>query len=137
MAKHARFDEGMNDLPFEDIPPNVQHLVRSRHGEPLPVEDDEATVNEFEFKLNPFDETITKTLKVTSRDSSFGLELATDPLYNRAYVVDVKNRSSAQRMFSTIKAARNKIKGAFIVSIDGEQVFTVHRRQTGIHGRRR
>jgi hypothetical protein len=27
ITKHALFDEGMNDLPFNDIPLNIQHLT--------------------------------------------------------------------------------------------------------------
>ena len=31
-ATHARFDEGMNDVPINKIPPNVQLLQRSEYG---------------------------------------------------------------------------------------------------------
>ena len=33
IASHAKFDEGMNDLPIDQIPPNVQHLQRSELGQ--------------------------------------------------------------------------------------------------------
>ena len=124
IAKHARFDEGMNDLPFDSIPPNVHHLVRSRQGDPFPPESKASTVAEFHFTTNPFSHTLSRTLKVSDRDSSFGLNLATDELYNRAFVADIKNRSSAAHLFSSLRATRNKIRGAYIVSIDGEPVFT-------------
>ena len=32
IANHARFDEGMNDLPIADLPPNVRHLMRVDDG---------------------------------------------------------------------------------------------------------
>ena len=124
LAKHARFDEGMNDLPFNAIPPNVQHLMRSKQGETVPPEPRESSVDQFEFTANPFAHTLSKTLKVTRRDSSFGMELAEDVLSNRAYVQEIKEKSSASRLFSSIKATRNKIRGAYIVSIDGERVFS-------------
>ncbi|KAG7360930.1 hypothetical protein IV203_036029 [Nitzschia inconspicua] len=38
IAKHAQFDEGMNDLPIESIPPNVQYLLRSLYGQRFPSE---------------------------------------------------------------------------------------------------
>ena len=124
IAKHARFDEGMNDLPFESIPPNVQHLTRVRQGEPLPAETQESVIDEFHFVTNPFSHTLSKVMKVKGRDSSFGLDVDTDVLYNRAYVSDVKQSSSAAGLFSSLKATRNKIRGAYIVSIAGEEVFT-------------
>jgi len=36
IAKHVRFDEGMNDLPPDLVPPNVVHLQRTQNGEPKP-----------------------------------------------------------------------------------------------------
>jgi hypothetical protein len=38
IAFHARFDEGMNDLPLALLPPNVQHLQRVHNGNPIPAE---------------------------------------------------------------------------------------------------
>jgi hypothetical protein len=37
IAKHARFDEGLNDLPFGEIPPNVQHLRAYNRVNPFPL----------------------------------------------------------------------------------------------------
>ena len=36
IATHARFDEGMNDLPVTDMPPNVSHLLRTDDGNAVP-----------------------------------------------------------------------------------------------------
>jgi hypothetical protein len=125
MAKHARFDEGMNDLPFDQIPPNVQHLMRSQHGAPVPPESQESSVAAFEFTNNPFSHTISCTLKPQARDNvTFGMEIATDILSQRAYLRDIKKNSSTSRLFSSHKATTNKIRGAYIVSIDGQRVFT-------------
>ena len=49
LAKHAQFDEGMNDLPFDAIPPNVQHLMQSQEGNTIPPEPHESSVDLFEF----------------------------------------------------------------------------------------
>jgi len=38
IAKHVHFDEGMNDLPPDLVPPNVVDLQRAQNGEPLPAE---------------------------------------------------------------------------------------------------
>ena len=124
IAKHARFDEGMNDLPFDSIPPNVQHLTRVRQGKPLPKDMKESSLDNFVFNANPFSYTMSKTMLVRDRDEAFGFEFGTDKLTNRAYVAEVKKKSSAERICSSWKATRNQIRGAYFVRIDGEKVFT-------------
>ena len=114
----------MNDLPFVDIPPNVQHLTRARDGKGLEEDTNETSMDEFEFTSNPFSHTISRTMRVCDRDSSFGFELGTDKLTDRAYVAEVKQKSSAEKLFSSRKATRNKIRGAYFVRIDNERVFT-------------
>eukprot|EP00980_Cylindrotheca_fusiformis_P020907 scaffold7928_cov68-Cylindrotheca_fusiformis.AAC.1 len=49
IAKHARFDEGMNDLPLDQVPPNVTHLQRTQLGEEMPMEMHETTVPLFDI----------------------------------------------------------------------------------------
>ena len=51
-ATHLRYDEGMNDLPFEEIPPNVQHLQRKEDGNRLPLEKDFQNTQQLHFLLN-------------------------------------------------------------------------------------
>ena len=124
IAKHARFDEGMNDLPMDSATPNVDHLQRTQHGEPFPAETAESTIDEFHFTANPFAHTLTKHMPVRCQNPTFGLTVATDALFNRAYVSDVTDKSSAARMFSSVKAARNKIRGAYIVRVNATPIFT-------------
>jgi len=80
IAKHVRFDEGMNDLPPNLVPPNVVHLQRTQNGEPLPAETEETSVDQFTFHLNPFSYTMVKGVQVTDDDPSYGLMLASDEL---------------------------------------------------------
>ena len=82
VVKHAHFDEGMNDLPFDEILPNVQHLMQSKDGNTIPPEPRESSIDQFEFTANPFAHMLSKTLKVTDHDSSFGMEIAEDELSN-------------------------------------------------------
>ena len=124
LAKHARFDEGMNDLPFSDTPPNVQHLMRSNNGAEFPAETAESSVEEFTFTNNPFSHTISRTLKAGGKDETFGMEIATDELSNRAFVSHIKPNSRASKLFSSLKATNNKIRYAYIDSINGLSVFT-------------
>ena len=124
IAKHVRFDEGMNDLPFEDIPPNVQHLQRIQMGVPIPAETEDTTIDEFAFFTNPFSNTITKKAKVQCQNPTLGITVGTDALLNRAYISDIKQNSSAARLFSSYKATCNKIRGAYIVKINDSPIFT-------------
>ena len=78
------------------------------------------------FCVQSFFHTLSKKLDASTNghDPSFGFDIATDELYNRAYISDVADKSCAAKMLSSRKAARNKIRGAYIVFIDGERVFT-------------
>ena len=123
VATHARFDEGMNDLPIDQIPPNVQLLQRSEYGKRLPAEEDEVDIPEFSLFHSPFSKTIKKTLRNKCDDKTYGINVASDQVNNRAFVHEIFNRSSAHKMFSTQKALKNII-GAYIVSIDNKPIFT-------------
>ena len=70
MASHVRFDEGMNDLPIDAIPPNVQHLQRSEFGKTYPEESVETSINEFHLYRNPFSETLEKTAGIETLQTS-------------------------------------------------------------------
>jgi hypothetical protein len=82
ITKHARFDEGVNDCPFEDIPPNVQHLQRVQEGEKFPPEDEDVSVEKFTAFTNPLSHTTTESLRVPAFNKSptFGFDLLTDTL---------------------------------------------------------
>jgi len=104
IAKHVRFDEGRNDLPPNLVPPNVVHLQRTQNGEPLPAKAEETLVDQFTFHLNPFSYTMVKGVQVTDDDPSYGLSLASDELNHRAYVTDVKENSTTDKMYATHKS---------------------------------
>jgi len=123
IAKHVRFDEGMNDLPPDPVPPNVVHLQRTQNGEPLPAKVEETSVDQFTFHLNPFSYNMVKGVQVTDDDTSYGLTLASDELNHRAYVTDVKENSTADKMHATHKSTLKNVKGAYLVGINGKRVF--------------
>ena len=70
IAKHVRFDEGVNDLPPDLVPPNVVNLQHAQNGEPLPAKVEETSVNQFTFHLNPFSYTMMKGVQVTDDNPS-------------------------------------------------------------------
>jgi len=123
ITKHVRFDEGMNDLPPNLVRPNVVHLQRVQNGEPLPAETEETSVDQFTFHLNPFSYAMVKGVQVTDDDPSYALTLASDELNHRAYVTDVKENSTADKMYATHKSTLKNVKGAYLVGINGKRVF--------------
>jgi hypothetical protein len=60
----SRLQSMPDDLPFGEIPPNVQHLQRVQSGEPFPAEPDATSVDEFTSFVNPFAHTLTESLRV-------------------------------------------------------------------------
>ena len=52
LASHVWFDEGMNDLPMEDTPLNVQHLQRVDNGQPLTKEQNFVSSSHLECYLS-------------------------------------------------------------------------------------
>ncbi|GAX10430.1 hypothetical protein FisN_21Lu161 [Fistulifera solaris] len=125
IAKHVRFDEGMNDLPTDQIPPNVIHLQRTQNGDPLPSEPSECSVSTFYFRNSPFAATLTLDVPVKCRGRTLGFQLARDELNNRVYIRDIVSKSSAAQLHSSLKAAKNTLRGAYITSVGEHTVFTV------------
>jgi hypothetical protein len=124
IAFHARFDEGMNDLPLEAIPPNVQHLHRMQAGDPIPADTVSATITPFGFHLTPFLSERDVTVKVKCSDPTFGFRILSDSTSNRAYVSEILPRTSSATMCSSPKATSRKYKGSFLTAINDSPVFT-------------
>ena len=77
-TNHVCFDEGMNDLPSNLIPPNQRDLERVEQGNKFPAKPDEVDVDkEFKFFVYPFSKMEEKTLRIRSscKSPTFGLVL--------------------------------------------------------------
>jgi len=83
----------------------------------------QTSVDQFAFHVNPFSHTVVKGVQVTDDDPSYGLTLATDELNHHACVTDVKENSTADKMCATHKLTLKNVKGAYLVGINGKQVF--------------
>lgn len=125
IAFHVRFDEGMNDLPLADVPPNVRHLQRVQDGAPIPSESDDTVVPPFGLTSKPFLHEVDETLKVACDESHFGFRLHTDTATQRVYIGDIAAGTSAAGLRSSLRATQRKYVGAFITSIDDVPVFTL------------
>jgi len=127
IANHARFDEGMNDLPVNAIPPNVQHLACTDDGNTFPAEERVVHASDFQFYVSPFSHLLHKRVAHTAKssDPTYGFSFADDELLQKAYIEDISANSTACALYSNRRAARNKLRGAFLVStIDGDRIFT-------------
>ena len=65
-----------------------------------------------------------KLLKVlpTCTPPNVGLKIDLDPQYGRAYVLDVDAKSSAAKLFSSLKVTRRAIGLSYIVEIAGHRI---------------
>jgi hypothetical protein len=125
IAYHARFDEGMNDLPVDSVPPNVLYLQRAQDGLPIPSETTELTCPLFDFSSDRFhDIAHDEIAKIICVDPTFGFDLGTDVTSNRVYISAIRDRTSASTLCSSPRAARRKYIGAFVTAINDEPVFT-------------
>jgi len=113
----------MSDVPPDLVPPNVVHLQRTKNGEPLPAEAEETFIDQLTFHLNPFSYTMVKWVQVTDDDPSFGITLAADELSHSAYITDIKEKSTADKMYASHKSTLKNVKGAYLVGIIGKQAI--------------
>jgi hypothetical protein len=73
IAKHVQFDEGMNDLPLDEVPPNIVHLQCMQGGEPFPAEELESGADNFQFQLVPYNDSFTGKVRVSCYHANFGI----------------------------------------------------------------
>ena len=115
----------MNDLPVVDMPPNVQHLVRTDDGA-IPSDVAELNVSNFAFDVVPFVPLFHGWLKRSKspNDPTFGLTFQDDPILRKPFVSDIAKRSASSSICSTHKSTRRKLLGAYVLEINHNRVFT-------------
>ena len=127
-AAYTKFNEGFNNLPADDLPPNCQQILRC-NGSPILIDATETSIDDIKFFVYPFadKEMVKVPILPSTKDSLFGLKLQFDDLYGRTYIKelsDTKSLSSA-KVFGNIKRSQNKLHGAFITDVDGVPVISV------------
>jgi hypothetical protein len=117
-ASHARFDEGMVDLPTP--PPNVQLLQRIEHDNYVP-EADELSIDPVDFQIDssPFRTIDTLHVTILCEHETFGFELDECHRRHRVYLSSVLPHSSA----SNLRNIRRKYTGAYIVQVHHTPVY--------------
>ena len=85
----------MNDLPIDQIPPNVQHLQRSELGQPITPDKTELKTPNFKFTVSPFDEIMTREVLAYYNSPTFGFQINTDEVNGCTYIHDIQQNTSA------------------------------------------
>jgi len=127
---HVRFDEGFNDLPLAQLPPNV--VLMDRHEERVLAETLSITIPPFTTSEHPFFHEDDVTVKVACEADMHGFELSEDDCMKRVYISGFKKEGrgtkgcrSCNTMCSSERATRRKHRGAHITAIDDEEIVTL------------
>ena len=125
-ANHFCFDEGFNDLPLQQQPPNVINLRNSNNGVEFPIDPPEyCTTEDFGFFTSPFAESHTHNINITCDDSTFGLVIDSDETSHCAFInqISTKRTCSVVKHFKSHKSACKNLKGFYIAAINDHLCF--------------
>jgi hypothetical protein len=118
---HVRYDEGMSELKVPT--PNSRQLLAAL-GRPLPAKDDD-TPDPVDCGLvavsSPLQTLVTVTVPIRCDSPTLGLTLATYAARSRAFIQDITPKSTC----SKIRDWRRKYRGAYIIQIDDNPVFSL------------
>jgi len=127
---HVRFDEGFNDPPLAQPPPNV--VLMDRHEERVPAEKLTIVIPSFTTHEHPFFHEDDVTVKVVCESNPCGFELSEDDCVKRACISGLKKDGkgtkgcrSCNTMCSSERATRRKCRRACITAIDDEEIVTL------------
>jgi hypothetical protein len=99
----------------------IQHMQGSK---PFPVEELESSADNFQFQLDPYTDSFTSTVKVSCCHANFGITIEHDQINDCGLVKSVSPGGSISKTLGNHKTNNNKIFGAFILWINGKEVFT-------------
>ena len=118
-TQHVTFDEGMNDLPVAERPPNVKMLLDAAGKRPLLPEEfeiDFAAYPSIDFTSCPFSDVLQyEVTRGTSTDPYLGFEFADCDYRLRAYIS--KLQPSRRKGLSKTLAA--SLIGSYVVAVNG------------------
>ena len=126
IAYHVRFDEGMNDLPSSELPPNVLHLQRIPDANLTFLEDQyDSSTDTLDFHPNGYFTAHDKHVKVTCTDKSYGFRFKTDYVTQRPFIHSILPNSSASSLCSSHHASLRKYLGSFVIAVNDIPIFDV------------
>jgi len=110
---HVRFDEGFNELPLAQLPPNA--VLMDRHEERAPAETLTVAIPPFTASEHPFFHEDDLTVKAACESDMHGFEFSEDDCMKRVCVSGLKKdgrgtkgRRSCNTMCSSERATRRK-----------------------------
>ena len=89
----------MNDLPIDQIPPNVQHLQHSELGQSISQDSTELKTSDFEFTVSPFDEIMTQIVPAACNSPTFGFQINTDEINGRTFIKRYPTKHICTQLF--------------------------------------
>jgi hypothetical protein len=129
VAAHARFDEGLANVPLLSLPPYAIQL-RKALGHSVPNTDEHPIGTPGDLDLlsssDLFPITFThrfhiKASDITNENDTLGFILKDEPTLQRCFIADITPRSTA----ATYPRWRSTLIGAFILAVDDDIVFSL------------
>ena len=125
---HLRFDEGMNDLALDELPPNVKIFLHSGTAPPIDENSMDGDPDAMMFYSSncPFKSKRTFTVKISCKHPTFGIAVDMDELFHKPYICDVSKskKTSIYSISSSPKNVGRNLKGAYIVAINDVAIFS-------------
>ena len=92
-ASRFHFDEGFNDLSFQQQPPNVINLCNSNNGVAFPIDPPTyCTTKDFDFFTTSFVETHTYNIDIKCNDSTCGLVIDSDETSHHVFISQISTK---------------------------------------------
>ena len=128
LGYHLRFDEGMNDLTLDKLPPNAKIFLHS--GAMPSIEDSNADGDSdammFYSSKCPFKSERTFMVKIKCKHKMFVIAINMDEMFHKPFITGVSGstKTSIYSISSSAKTVGRNLKGAYIVAIDDMAIFS-------------
>ena len=128
LGYHLSFDEGMNDLTLDELPPNAKIFLHS--GMTPSIEENSADEDPdammFYSSKCLFKSERTFTVKISCKHVTFGIATDMDKLFHKPFIKDVSRskKTSIYSILSSPKTVGRNLKGAYIIVIDDVAIFS-------------
>ena len=111
IATHGRFNKRLSDSPLEELPPNVNHLLRSKEGNHfffIGIQEDTAN-HRLRFHVAHSTTTCVATVPKLHNSNNCSLTLTDDSITKSSCVTVINKNSSAGKIIHDLKSTVKKI----------------------------
>ena len=126
IAKHTKFDEGMNDIPLDQLPPNAMQPQHLESGHRLPPDEHKIASSNLFFIVSPFDAMPTKEIQMQCNSETFGSHPCTDEINQRTHIHNITPNSSAGKSLNFAQLSKNgkrEPQGSCVTAMNGTPAF--------------